>query len=68
MICLILFRNGHLHNVVSTFANVVHINIENDNVVSTLSNIAYINVEIHNTLPKIHRSVLCKITIDLLYF
>ena len=48
MICFVLFRNGHFHNVVSTFTNVVHINVENDNVVSTLSNVVYINVEIHN--------------------
>ena len=48
MICFALFRNGHFHNVVSTFTNVVHINVENDNVVSTLSNVVYINVEIHN--------------------
>ena len=49
MICFALFRNGHFHNVVSTFTNVVHINVENDNVVSTLSNVVYINVEIHNS-------------------
>ena len=36
------------HNIVSTFTNVVHINVENDNVVSTSSNVD-INVEIHNT-------------------
>ena len=48
MICFALFRNGHFHNVVSTFTNVVHINVENDNVVSMLSNVVHINVEIHN--------------------
>ena len=41
------FRNGHFHNVVSTFTSVVHINVENNNVVWTLSNVVYINVEIH---------------------
>ena len=48
MICLVLFRNGYFHNVVLTFTNVVHINVEKDNVVSTLSNVAHINVEIRN--------------------
>ena len=48
MICFVLFRNGHFHNVVSTFTNVGHIHVENINVVSTLSNVVYINVEIHN--------------------
>ena len=33
MICFVCFRNGDFHNVVSTFTNVVHINVENDNVV-----------------------------------
>ena len=41
MICFVLLRKGHFHNVVSTFTNVVRIRVENDNVV-------YINVEIHN--------------------
>ena len=48
MICFVLFRNGHFHNVVSTFTNVGHIHVENTNVASTLSNVVYINVEIHN--------------------
>ena len=48
MICFVCFRNGDFHNVVSTFTNVVHINVENDNVVSTLSNVVHINAEIHN--------------------
>ena len=46
--CFALFRNGHFHNVVLTFTNVVHVNVENDNVVSTLSKVVYIKVEIHN--------------------
>ena len=45
---LIFFSNGHIRNVVSTFSNVVKINIENNNVVSTLSNVVQFNVEIHN--------------------
>ena len=44
---LIFFSNGHIRNVVSTFPNVVKIDVENDNVVSTLSNIAQFNVEKH---------------------
>ena len=43
MICLVLFGNGHFHNVVSTFTNVVHISVEH-----VLSNFVHINVEIHN--------------------
>ena len=48
MICFVPFRNGHFHNVVSTFTNVVRLDVENGNVVSTLSNVVHINVEIHN--------------------
>ena len=39
------FSNGHFRNVVSTLANVVKIDVENDNVVSTLSNVVEFNVE-----------------------
>ena len=39
---------GHIHNVVSTWLNVVEIDVENDNVVSTLPNVVQINVEIDN--------------------
>ena len=42
------FRSGHFHNVVSTFTNVVKLDVENDNVVSTLSNVVHVNVEIRN--------------------
>ena len=42
MICFVLFRNGHFHNVVWTFTNVVKLDVENDNVVSTLSNVVRI--------------------------
>ena len=48
MTCLVLFRNGYFHNVLSTFTNFVHIKVENNNVISTLSNVVHINVEIHN--------------------
>ena len=41
------FSNGHIRNVVSTFPNVVKIDVESDNVVSTLSNVAQFNVEKH---------------------
>ena len=44
----VLFKSGHFHNVVSTFTNVVKLDVENDNVVSTLSNVVHVNVEIHN--------------------
>ena len=42
---LIFFSNGHIRNVVSTFPNVVKIDVES--VVSTLSNVAQFNVEKH---------------------
>ena len=44
----VLFRSGQFHNVVSTFTNVVKLDVENDNVVSTLPNIAHVNFEVHN--------------------
>ena len=43
---LIFFSNGHICNFVSTFPNIVKIDVENDNVVLTLSNIFQFNVEI----------------------
>ena len=46
----VIFRRGHFHNVVSTFSNVVKLDVENDNVVSTLSNVVHVNVEIHNVV------------------
>ena len=48
MICFVLFRHDHFHNVVSTFTDVVKLDVENDNVVSTLSYVVHINVETHN--------------------
>ena len=48
MICFVLFRNGHFHNVVLTFTKFVKLDVENDNVVSMLSDVVHINVEIHN--------------------
>ena len=47
---LILFSNGHIRNVVSTFPNVVNIDVENDNVVSTLFYVVNFNVDIHNVV------------------
>ena len=44
----VLFRSGHFHNVVSTFTNVVKLDVEHDNVVSTLSKVDHVSVEIHN--------------------
>ena len=44
----VLFRSDHFNNVVSTFSNVVRLDVENDNVVSTLSNVVHVNVEIQN--------------------
>ena len=44
----VLFRRGHFHNVVSTFTNIVKLDVENNNIVSTLSNVVHVNVEIHN--------------------
>ena len=48
IIFFVLFKSGHFHNVVSTFTNVVKLDVENDNVVSTLSNVVHVNVEIHS--------------------
>ena len=50
---LTFFWNGHIRNVVSTLANVVKIDIENDNVVSTLSNVNQFNAEIHKVVSKL---------------
>ena len=47
---LLFFSNGHICNVVSTFRNVVKIDVDNDNVVSTLSNVVQFNVEKHNVV------------------
>ena len=44
----VLFRNGHFHNFVSTFTNVVKLDTENRNIVSMLSSIVHVNVAIHN--------------------
>ena len=44
----VLFTGGHFHYVVSTFTNVVKLDVEHDNVVSTLSNAVHVNVEIYN--------------------
>ena len=43
-----LFGSSRFHNVVSTFTNVVKLDVENDKVVSTLSKVVHVNVEIHN--------------------
>ena len=40
------FRNGHLHNVASTFTNDVKLDVEKCNVVSTWPNVAHINLYI----------------------
>ena len=44
LICI--FLDDHIHNVVSTWLNIVKIYVENDNVVLTLSNVVQINVVI----------------------
>ena len=54
----VLFRRGHFHNVVSTFTNIVKLDVENNNVVSTLSNVVYVNVEIHNVDSTLYISML----------
>ena len=46
----VLFRSGHFQNAVSTFTNVVNLDVENDNVVSTLLVVVHFNVEIHNVV------------------
>ena len=63
MICFVLLRKGHFHNVVSTFTNVVRISMENNNVVyinieirnidSTLFDVLNSNVEIHNVVSRL---------------
>ena len=47
---LYFISNGHIRNVVSTLANAVKIDVENDNVVSTLFNVVQFNVEKHNVV------------------
>ena len=46
----VLFRRGHFHNVVSTFINIVKLDVENNNVFSTLLDVVHVNVEIHNVV------------------
>ena len=48
IISFVIFRNGHFHNVASTFMNVAKLEVENDNGVSTLSNVIHVNVELRN--------------------
>ena len=43
-----IFAFVHIQKVVSTFVNVVKLDVKNDNVVSTQSNVVNINVEIHH--------------------
>ena len=47
---LIFFPDGHIRDVVSTFPNVVKIDVENDNVVSSLFNIVQFDAEIYNVV------------------
>ena len=47
---LLFFSNDHIRNVISTFPNVVKIDVENDNVVSTLPNVVPFNVDVHNVV------------------
>ena len=54
---LILFSDGHIDKVVSTFPNVVKIDIENDNVVLTLSNVVQFNVEKYNVVSTLFNTV-----------
>ena len=42
---LVLFRSRHFHNVVSTFTNIVKLNVENDNDVSTFSNVVHVSFD-----------------------
>ena len=51
------FPNRHIQNVVSTFPNVVKIDVENDNVVSTLPNVVQIEVETDNVEPTLFNVV-----------
>ena len=47
MIFFVLLGSGNYHNVVSTFTNVLKLDVENDNITRTLYNVVHINVEIH---------------------
>ena len=47
IIFFLLFRRGHFHNVLSTFTNVVRLDVEND---STLLDAVNFNDEIHNVV------------------
>ena len=47
IIFFLLFRSGHFHNVLSTFTNVVRLDVEND---STLLDAVNFNDEIHNVV------------------
>ena len=48
-IFLVLFDNGHFHNVCLDMDQRCEMcDVEKKNVVSTLSNVVHINVEIHN--------------------
>ena len=44
----VLFRSRHFHSVVSTFTNIVKLDVENDNVVSTLYKVFHVKVEMLN--------------------
>ena len=52
-----LFAFVHIQKVVSTFANVIILDVKNDNVVSTLSNIVNIKVEIHHADSRLFKVV-----------
>ena len=43
MIFVVVFGNGHFHNVASTFIYVMKLDVEKD-VVSALSNVGYVNI------------------------
>ena len=55
-----LFAYGHIHNVVSTLANIVKLNVENHNVVSTLFNVVNISFEIENVITQYYSLALIK--------
>ena len=46
----LIFSNGHIRNVVSTFPNVVKIDVEIHKVVSTLMNVVNFNVDVNNVV------------------